>query len=100
MSTNHWFQLATLGLYSYDIAEEDNMITLNDTQINKEYTIVKINAEDNIKYRLYDLGIYRGAKIKRLRSSPLGDPVSYLVKDTVFAIRNEDAKKIEVKPNE
>ena len=76
------------------------MITLNNTQENIEYIIKSINAESNFKYRLNDLGIYKGAKIKRLRSSPLGDPVSYFVKETVLAIRNQDAQKIEVEPYE
>ena len=76
------------------------MITLNNTLSNKEYIIANIEAENSFKYRLYDLGLYKGAIIKRLKSSPLGDPVSYLIKETVIAIRNEDAKKIEVEPYE
>ncbi len=76
------------------------MITLDNTQINNEYIITNVKAENSLKYRFYDLGLYKGAKIKRLKSSPLGDPVSYLIKETVIAIRNEDAEKIEVEPYE
>lgn len=74
------------------------MITLNNTQINCEYIITDVKAETELKYRFYDLGIHKGAKIKRLKSSPLGDPVSYLAKGTVIAIRSIDAEKIEVEP--
>lgn len=72
------------------------MIKLNETKGNREYRVTGVYAPDNLRYRFYDLGIVEGGYIKRLKSSPLGDPVSYFVKGTVLAIRNRDACHIEV----
>ena len=72
------------------------MIRLNETSNEREYRVVGVYAPECLKYRLFDLGIVEGSHIKRLKSSPLGDPVSYLVKGAVFAIRNRDAFCIEV----
>jgi len=72
------------------------MIKLNETRSNQEYRVKGVNAPYELKYRFYDLGIVEGSRIKRLKSSPLGDPVSYFVKGTVLAIRNSDALHIEV----
>ncbi len=72
------------------------MIRLNETKSNREYMVKGVYAPDDIRYRFYDLGIVEGSCIKRLKNSPLGDPVSYFVKGTVLAIRNRDACHIEV----
>lgn len=72
------------------------MIRLNETSNDREYRVVGVYAPECLKYRLFDLGIVEGSHIKRLKSSPLGDPVSYLVKGTVLAIRNDDAAFVEV----
>ena len=72
------------------------MIRLSETSDNREYRVVGVYAPNDLKYRFYDLGIVEGGFIKRVKSSPLGDPVSYFIKGAVFAIRNRDAFCIEV----
>lgn len=69
---------------------------LNEIEKGRNYIITYVNAPLNLKYRLYDLGFIEGARISRMRESPLGDPVSYLIKGTVVALRNSDARMIEV----
>jgi len=49
--------------------------------------------------RLLDFGILPGAKISILMKSPLQDPVGYLVKDTIVALRKKQAELIFVKGN-
>ena len=41
-----------------------------------------------------DLGLIKNTLIKPLYKSPLNDPTAYLVRGSVIAIRNDDAKKI------
>ena len=50
-----------------------------------------------LKGRLFEIGVKKGEKIKLIRNSYKGSPIIILVKNTFFAIREEDAKKIEVK---
>ncbi|MBR1818049.1 MAG: ferrous iron transport protein A, partial [Bacilli bacterium] len=42
------------------------------------------------------LGLVKNAYIQKKHSSMMGNPVAYQIYGTVFALRNEDAKHIEV----
>lgn len=44
--------------------------------------------------RIQDLGVTVGTKVKYLFTSPMNDPVAYLIRGAVVAIRNKDAKDI------
>ena len=65
----------------------------------KENEIVKIHSlastcRGQQRRRLLDLGIVPGAEITILMKSPLNDPVGYLVKDTIVALRKKQAECI------
>ncbi len=47
--------------------------------------------------RLLDFGIVPGTNISVHMNSPLKDPVAYMVKDTIVAIRKEQANKVVIK---
>ncbi len=49
-----------------------------------------------IRRRLMDLGFTEGTRVKQLSKSPLGDPVAFLVKGAVIALRREDIENITV----
>lgn len=68
--------------------------TLNKLPINKIGIIKKLNSNETIKRRLLDLGMVKNTIIKTLYKSPLGDPVAYLMRGSIIAIRNDDAKNI------
>ena len=50
--------------------------------------------------RLRDLGFLPGASVEALGNSPLGDPIAYLVRGTVIALRRRDAALVRVLPLE
>lgn len=54
-------------------------------------------SDGNERRRMLDLGIVCGTHAEVLQKSPSGDPIAYLIKGAVIALRNEDAKKILVK---
>ena len=58
----------------------------------KVVSIEKINDFD--KQKFFGLGIIEGTQIEALYRSPFGNPVAYLIRGTVFALRNETAEKI------
>lgn len=68
--------------------------TLNKLSINQTGTIKKINTNTFVKRRLQDLGMIKDTKIKKLYKSPLGDPTAYLIRGSVIALRQKDAKDI------
>ena len=70
---------------------------INDTH---EYIVNKINANETVKRRLYDVGLINGTKIKKLFVSPSKRIKAYLIKDSIIAIRDSDAKKVSVEIND
>lgn len=46
--------------------------------------------------RLTDIGFTKGTKIEAIQKSPLGDPVAYLVRGGVFALRRETSQNIRI----
>lgn len=53
-------------------------------------------AQGSIRRRLRDMGLVEGAEVECLMKSPLGDPVAYLIKGAVIALRREDAAAVTV----
>ena len=58
--------------------------------------ITEISAQDALKMRLFDLGFSPEEEVLCLTESPLGDPKAYFVKGAVYAVRNNDAEKIQI----
>lgn len=59
--------------------------------------IDSIHSSDHMRRRLLDLGFSRGTSIKCIQYSPSGDPVAYMIRGTVIALRKEDASQILVR---
>ena len=69
---------------------------LNDIKNEKYYIVDKINLDEKAKRRLYDIGFIKNTKIKLLFKSPSKLINAYLIRDSIIAIRNSDAKLISV----
>ncbi len=48
----------------------------------------------SMRRRLLDIGLIEGTDVSCLQKSPAGDPVAYLIRGAVIAIRSEDSSKI------
>lgn len=59
--------------------------------------IVSLELSGLLRRRILDLGIVPGTLIRCIRRGPSGDPTAYLVRDTLIALRREDATQILVK---
>lgn len=75
------------------------IMPLNKAPVDKNLTVIAIRFKGPQKRRMFDLGITLNTKIKILQKSPYGDPIAYLIRGAVIAIRNEDAEKIIVEYN-
>ena len=60
----------------------------------KEGIVFSLDLTGKIKYRLLDIGIVPGAKIKVIKTAPLGDPIQIEIKGYNLCIQKEIAKKI------
>jgi ferrous iron transport protein A len=74
-------------------------MTLDSLKTGQTATIKAIYSTDAERRRLLDLGILPGTKIENVMASPLGDPVAYRVRNSVVALRREQAVLIEVEEN-
>jgi len=69
-------------------------MNLSDTVLGSKYIIKKINVEGSIKRRLLDIGLIEGTEVENVLISPLGDPMAFLIRGAVIALRNNDSKNI------
>lgn len=74
-----------------------NNISLDKINLNEKYLIDDVLLDEHTKKRIYDLGLIENTIIEAVYKSPFGDPIAYLVRGTIIAIRNNDAKKIIVR---
>ena len=73
-------------------------MTLDALPRGREALIVEIVGEPAFKRRLLELGFTRGTVILRLGQSPLGDPLTYRLRNVTVALRAVDAANIIVTP--
>ena len=72
----------------------NNDFSLYDLCVGQKCIISRLDNKGVIRRRLMDVGIVPGSIIECLLSSPSGNPMLYLVKDSLIALRNEDASLI------
>lgn len=71
-----------------------NIHTLDTLPIGKSAKIHSLTSNNLERRRMLDFGLIPGSQITAVYKSPFGNPTAYLIKGTVIALRNEDAKKI------
>lgn len=73
------------------------MKTLCEIELNKEYEVVKLIAQEPTLSRLISMGFAKGSKVKLLKSSARKQTFQYKIEDSEIALRLEEAKHIYVK---
>ena len=58
--------------------------------------VTSINFSSNLYQRLLDIGVIDSTTIECVLESPSGDSKAYLIRGAVIAIRNDDAKEINI----
>lgn len=70
------------------------MIKLKDLKVGQKAVVEKLDVDDSIRRRMLDIGLITGSKVECIMKSPLGDPIAYMIKGAIIAIRKEDSEKI------
>ncbi len=78
----------------------EEQCSLNNLPLKKAAIINSVKCSDNLKNRMYDLGILNNSVITPIYRSPFGDPTAYLIKNAVVALRQKDCMNILVTPIE
>lgn len=69
-------------------------IALADLPLGASAQVLSLGGAGPERQRLLDLGILPGTRISAETRSPLGDPTAYRVRDTLIALRREQAAQI------
>ena len=69
---------------------------MKDLQEGETAIVLELLSTGDIRRRLQDMGLISGTIIECLHKSPAGDPVAYLIRGAVIALRSEDAERIRV----
>ena len=67
---------------------------LNQLPLGAKARVVELNCTGGIRRRLQDIGLIQGTVVECFQISPLKDPVAYLIRGAVIALRQEDSHQI------
>ncbi len=73
---------------------DGKIIPLNRLPLGKKARVRELTLHGISRRRLLDLGLIINTEVEALQKSPSGDPIAYLIRGTVIAIRSEEASEI------
>ncbi|TCL62577.1 ferrous iron transport protein A [Hydrogenispora ethanolica] len=59
--------------------------------------VIHVGSEGATRNRLLDLGLVPSTIVEAIRKSPAGDPVAYMIRGAVIALRSEESRQIKVR---
>ena len=68
--------------------------TMNSLEEGRWGRVIRLDTKGDMRRRLQDIGLVEGTIVKCLRKSPSGDPVAYLIRGAVIALRSADSSEI------
>jgi len=86
----------TVGPLQPDQSDLAASCRLSALKVGEAGVVVRLECEGMERWRLEDLGLLPGTRIVAEMASPFGDPVAYRVRDSLIALRKEQADRIRV----
>ena len=83
-----------MGAVSYTHLDVYKRQTLNTIPEGGKVRVSRLLSSGSMRRRLLDIGLIEGTDVECLQRSPAGDPVAYLIRGAVIALRAEDASQI------
>ena len=72
----------------------EDKIPLSKIQEGESAVVRELTSTGSMRRRLLDIGLVEGTNIECLQKSPAGDPVAYLIRGAVIALRAEDSAAV------
>ncbi len=69
---------------------------LEDMKCGDTATVVRVTGSGQLRKRVLDLGLTRGAKVKLVRVAPLGDPIEIELRGYRLTVRKAEASIVEL----
>ena len=57
-------------------------------------TVSQLLSDTSMRRRLQDIGLIEGTKVECIQKSPSGDPIAFLIRGAVIALRTEDSSSV------
>ena len=70
--------------------------TVADLKEGEEGVVVQVGGSVQLRTRLLEMGLARGARVRLVGKAPLGDPLEIKVRGASLAIRREEAKRVRI----
>ena len=74
------------------------MPNLSEVPLGTPFRIAKLSGDEELRCRLFELGLFEGAEVVVEGRAWLGGPIRIRIQQAHFAIRKKDAQAIEVSP--
>lgn len=58
--------------------------------------VTSVSGDQDLKRRLLEMGLCKGASVEVIRRAPLGDPIEFKVRGYCLSLRGEQAKYVQV----
>ncbi len=71
-------------------------MTLNKVPVGKSCTVNALEMTGLMRRRLQDLGMIPGTRVTPTKKSPGHGPTAYKLRESVYALREEDARNVDV----
>ena len=72
----------------------NELFTLSSLKVGQTATVKKLHSTGSMRRRLQDIGLIEGTRVECLQKSPAGDPIAFLIRGAVIALRSEDSHNI------
>ena len=73
---------------------EKKNIPLNELKVGQRGTVSQLLSYTSMRRRLQDIGLIEGTKVECIQKSPSGDPIAFLIRGAVIALRTEDSSSV------
>ncbi len=67
---------------------------LSSLKVGQKAKVTSLLSEGSMRRRLQDIGLIEGTVVECIQKSPAGDPVAYLIRGALIALRSEDSAKV------
>lgn len=74
----------------------NELLSLCAMKVGQSALVAEVEAESAMRRRLFDIGLIPGTRVTCVARSPAGDPVAYLIRGAVIALRGSDARGIRI----
>ncbi|MBS5344689.1 MAG: ferrous iron transport protein A [Clostridium sp.] len=73
---------------------EKKNIPLNELKVGQRGIVSQLLSDTSMRRRLQDIGLIEGTKVECIQKSPSGDPIAFLIRGAVIALRTEDSSSV------